>query len=78
MKNNFFKTKQLVKSIIVANLFNFWLNEIQLGFQICFCIQSVISHVMYLWKIALYTHESGSEKVKLPLIMKIVLTLKIC
>lgn len=51
MKNNFFKTKQLVKSIIVANLFNFWLNERQLGFQICFCIQSVISHVMYLWKL---------------------------
>lgn len=48
-KNWFFETKyNLVRRTalfyIFANLFNVWLNKRQLGFQMYFCIQFVLTH----------------------------------
>lgn len=48
MKNNYppkqiSETEQL--SYVVADLFNVWLNRRKLDFQICFCVQLVVSCV---------------------------------
>lgn len=56
--------KKLALSYIFANLFKALRNTKQLDSQIYFCFQfDVLSHIEYLWKTLLFTHETNkSEK----------------